>query len=54
MKLQQIKIELERRKLQKSTLLDEELIARSNRLLNNRLKSHEFKENGNFTMLYCQ
>jgi hypothetical protein len=33
--------------VQKHELLDKEMIARSNRLLNNRLKSTEFKENGN-------
>lgn len=42
-----MKMQLEKKKLGiGETLLDEEMLARSNRLLNNRLKSHEFKENG--------
>jgi hypothetical protein len=41
-------MELERKKLGPERVLDEDLIARSNRLLNNRLKSTEFKENGKF------
>eukprot|EP00347_Sterkiella_histriomuscorum_P019475 403341493 len=43
-KLATIKNDLERRKVQKTELLDLEMLARSNRMLNNRLKSHEFKE----------
>lgn len=45
-KLARIKMDLEKKKQVKTDLLDEDLIARSNRLINNRLKSHEFKENG--------
>jgi hypothetical protein len=54
-KLSEIKQAIERRKLQKHEILDEEHLERSNRLLNNRLKSHEFRENGNnpITLLNC-
>ena len=41
-----MKHQLERKKQDKSQLLDDTLLERQNRLLNNRLKSHEFIENG--------
>ncbi|CDW85955.1 UNKNOWN [Stylonychia lemnae] len=45
-----MKNDIQRKKVQKSDLLDKEQIARSNRHINNRLKTHEFNENGKQTI----
>ena len=45
-----MKQELERKKANKGRdLLDEDLLARTSRMNNNRLKSHEFRESGTST-----